>query len=202
MVGSIFAPPNHEGTEAGSRLEASETVAAKEADRREQRELSNDPLLPTIVRRHRTQEQPVTQEKRFEPLVPVSTQMNTPRSLADAIDPGSSDEKKTETAPVPTFTPLMPVREQRPISLARPPAPPAQQSANPLATPPASPARQPAGHAVPQRAIEREPDEIQIHIGRVEVLAVPQTQTPVIPRTPRKAPSLDDYLRRRDGRSS
>jgi hypothetical protein len=43
----------------------------------------------------------------------------------------------------------------------------------------------------------REPDEIQIHIGRIEVVAVPQQQA-VRPaaKSSRKSPSLDDYLKR------
>ena len=46
----------------------------------------------------------------------------------------------------------------------------------------------------------REPDEIQIHIGRIEVTAVPPpVARPVAPPT-RKGPSLDEYLSRRDGR--
>lgn len=48
----------------------------------------------------------------------------------------------------------------------------------------------------------REPDEIEIHIGRIEVTAV-QTAAPVPPAKPRRlAPSLDDYLRRRNRRNS
>ena len=50
--------------------------------------------------------------------------------------------------------------------------------------------------ATPSRAS----DEIEIHIGRIEVTAVqpaPTRTTPV--KSPRRAPSLDDYLRRRDG---
>ena len=46
----------------------------------------------------------------------------------------------------------------------------------------------------------RSTDEIEIHIGRIEVTAVqpaPTRTTPV--KSPRRAPSLDDYLRRRDG---
>ncbi|HEX9200064.1 MAG TPA: hypothetical protein VF865_10935 [Acidobacteriaceae bacterium] len=49
-------------------------------------------------------------------------------------------------------------------------------------------------------ATVREPDEIQIHIGRIEVTAVPQATRPAPPPV-RKALSLDDYLKRRDGRA-
>jgi hypothetical protein len=47
---------------------------------------------------------------------------------------------------------------------------------------------------------EREPDEIQIHIGRIEVTAV-QPSAPRAPTPPDKAISLDAYLERRNGRA-
>lgn len=53
-----------------------------------------------------------------------------------------------------------------------------------------------------RRGTPREPDEIQIHIGRIEVIAVPPAPAPPAPQKPRRgAPSLDEYLRRRDGKS-
>jgi len=57
--------------------------------------------------------------------------------------------------------------------------------------------------AVPlRRRTEQPPDEIQIHIGRIEVIAVPPAQTPPAPPKPRRgSPSLDEYLRRRGGKS-
>jgi len=39
------------------------------------------------------------------------------------------------------------------------------------------------------------PDEIQIHIGRIEVTAAPPPAAPPIRRPPRKTPSLDEYLK-------
>lgn len=51
----------------------------------------------------------------------------------------------------------------------------------------------------PTRA-KREPDEIQIHIGRIEVTAV-QPPTPRAPTPPDRAISLDAYLERRNGRA-
>jgi hypothetical protein len=48
----------------------------------------------------------------------------------------------------------------------------------------------------------REPDEINIHIGRIEVTAVqPAAATGSGPRARRSGTSLDDYLRQRDRRS-
>lgn len=51
----------------------------------------------------------------------------------------------------------------------------------------------------PNRA-GREPDEIQIHIGRIEVTAV-QAPAPRAPRAPDTGISLDAYLERRNGRA-
>lgn len=48
---------------------------------------------------------------------------------------------------------------------------------------------------------EREPDKVEIHIGRIEVTAVPQeTPRPAATR-PRKSLDLGEYLKRRDGRA-
>lgn len=48
-----------------------------------------------------------------------------------------------------------------------------------------------------------EPDEIHIHIGRIEVTAVQPAPARPAPTAPRpRTPSLSEYLRRRDGRPS
>lgn len=57
----------------------------------------------------------------------------------------------------------------------------------------------PAFQSSPPRAgAEREPGEIEIHIGRIEVTAVTGPAASPPPLKPaRKAPSLDEYLQRR-----
>jgi len=82
--------------------------------------------------------------------------------------------------------------------------------------PPAPFGGNPAGSAEPARiaadrgrtrsggvpAAPREPDEVNIHIGRIEVTAAqPPPLRPAAPKAHRKAPSLDEYLRRRGGRA-
>ena len=51
------------------------------------------------------------------------------------------------------------------------------------------------------RPMGREPDEIQIHIGRIEVTAVPQAPARSAIRPARKGQSLEEYLSRRDRRA-
>lgn len=53
----------------------------------------------------------------------------------------------------------------------------------------------------PSRPAQPQPEEIQVHIGRIEVLAVPQTAPRQAAAPARKGLSLDEYLSRRNGRS-
>jgi hypothetical protein len=48
---------------------------------------------------------------------------------------------------------------------------------------------------------EREPDKIEIHIGRIEVTAVPQEAPRPAAARARKSLNLSEYLKRRDGRA-
>jgi hypothetical protein len=47
----------------------------------------------------------------------------------------------------------------------------------------------------------REPDQIEIHIGRIEVTAVPQPQARPAAPAPRKSLNLDEYLKRQNRRA-
>lgn len=51
------------------------------------------------------------------------------------------------------------------------------------------------------RSSPREPEEIQIHIGRIEVTAAPPAAARPAAVPNRKSPSLDEYLKRRPGRT-
>ena len=57
------------------------------------------------------------------------------------------------------------------------------------------------GLARQQRPPPHDTDEIQIHIGRIEVTAVPPPPVKTVPAPTRKSPSLDEYLKRRPGRA-
>jgi len=47
-----------------------------------------------------------------------------------------------------------------------------------------------------QRSPRKEMDEVHIHIGRIEVTAAPPSAPSAIPKPVRRAPNLDEYLRR------
>jgi hypothetical protein len=59
----------------------------------------------------------------------------------------------------------------------------------------------PAGEAQPAPVAPREPDEIQIHIGRIEVTAVPPKPAAPPLKQPRKSLNLAEYLKRGDRRA-
>jgi hypothetical protein len=52
---------------------------------------------------------------------------------------------------------------------------------------------------LPARSRAAEPNDVAIHIGRIEVTAVQPAPVPAPPKPPRRAPSLDEYLKRRNG---
>lgn len=52
-----------------------------------------------------------------------------------------------------------------------------------------------------RKEIERGSEDIQIHIGRIEVIAAPPPLQRTAPAATRKSESLEDYLRRRDRRA-
>jgi hypothetical protein len=54
-------------------------------------------------------------------------------------------------------------------------------------------------HARPPAGMSREPDEIQIHIGRIEVTAVPPPPLRPAPKPANKPLDLRAYLKRRGG---
>jgi hypothetical protein len=78
----------------------------------------------------------------------------------------------------------------------------AKRTESPLAAPALPSRAREAERTLPSRAAmpQREPDEIRIHIGRIEVTAAPPAPAPARVAPARKTLSLDDYLKRRNGR--
>jgi hypothetical protein len=71
---------------------------------------------------------------------------------------------------------------------------------------PFSPPRAPSAPASPARRREagasQQNDEVHIHIGRIEVTAAPPAPPLRAVKPQREGPSLEAYLRRRNGRAS
>jgi hypothetical protein len=61
--------------------------------------------------------------------------------------------------------------------------------------------RRQAGQISIAPSAQQQADDIQIHIGRIEVVAIPQPAPRPAPAPTRKGLSLDEYLSRRNGRS-
>jgi hypothetical protein len=95
---------------------------------------------------------------------------------------------------------LIPAEPFQPIATQPEPGPArAKRDANTLgAIRPQLPDGDPGRRQV--RSREAGPTEIEIHIGRIEVTAVPQTPQPPPTKPPAKSSSLDAYLNRRDPR--
>ncbi len=91
------------------------------------------------------------------------------------------------------------------ISAKRPYAPLISAALAPSPPPPSLvfPGRPEAGSSQPFASQPRASDDIEIHIGRIEVAAVHPAPARTAPARPqRRAASLDEYLKRRDGRPS
>ena len=123
---------------------------------------------------------------------PVSLESNPPMEISN------TENQPTGTKAMRPFRPLVAApfvpQESNGILSSRPPAPGTvdreRKSSN-------------AGVSKNLNKTIREPDEIQIHIGRIEVTAVQAAAPAAAVSKPRKsAPSLDEYLRRRDRRTS
>jgi hypothetical protein len=152
------------------------------------------PLMP---RRPDAAEIPLAAREPADAAVPA---LPVPADPGDAVRPSSAGSRKDLVS-----TPIADALRLDPLVAADPPASSREREIAP------TPARRPretpgvapgdaARRAVPPRPLPAV-DDIQIHIGRVEVIALaPAAARPAAPPA-RKAMSLDEYLRRRDGRA-
>jgi len=137
----------------------------------------------------------------FKPLVELPQQkaVFVPSALqhpAEASRRGDAIPTADQSERPPELAPEFPIA-QRPLpgEPARSPMP-TLRIASPVAAPPHESSPFPRQlHAAPPQASE--PDSIEIHIGRIEVLAAPQRPAqPAAPPPARKSLDLVDYLRR------
>lgn len=132
---------------------------------------------------------------RFEPLFPE----RRPPDVLGPVAPGeSAGPGSTETSPSLDATDILPGRarhrSENPSSSLVP------QARSVLTTPPhldprPRPAPMPSPAFGSNQPEGRAADEIQIHIGRVEVVALAPPQQPTAPERKRHTLRLDDYLR-------
>ena len=202
VVRSLFSAPEHGITPETFAEEIVASNAGREFYEPTRRQMP--PALPEIDRRAGGRSNGLEQPSRLVATEQVSgerastnpdaTGLELPRHRASSRQPDGEGDSRVESSPN--------VFEAERIS-ARDPFTPLTTEALVPSSPTAAigKARESAASssktfATPSRA----PDDIEIHIGRIEVTAVqsaPARTTTV--KSPRRSPSLDDYLRRRDG---
>lgn len=130
------------------------------------------------------------------PLFLIVTERPTPPAPR-AVSAGPFDAPET-AAVVPTPRSSGPPAILPAPIVASAPAAWAERDRRPLVA--AAFVAQPTGASRRRPSPERQSEEVQIHIGRIEVTAVAaEPARPVAVQPPRKAASLSAYLRRRDG---
>jgi len=198
MLGSVYSPASYRSTDES--LEQNVTVGSLDAGSRPERgeqvaeTRQKTTLLPPVqltgpspvgAAEYAHPESPPSEQPSYAPLLSAAPNQ-TPRqevtpetAIASRQDESSGDR---------TYAPLMIQPPLRPAALT----PPSEQ--------PAAAASRSAERSSPRQA-EHEPDEIQIHIGRIEVTAVQQAPARAPLKTLHKGQSLDEYLKRRDRRA-
>lgn len=191
MVGSIYAGAAFAdrgiasaaiaATEEGLYVNSTEPVKAEDGVR----VMKSDPRrIETLRPEERTEEK--NAEARQTGLAPFRSLLNEVRSenAAARIHAGPTDAKESELPRRREFhyEPLLPP-EARSVYVTAPAGPMKSDSVSRSA---------PA---------QRDPDRIEIHIGRIEVTAIPQEAPRPVAARARKSLDLGDYLKRRDGRT-
>jgi len=178
-VGSLFAPTENARLPVESAVEAAaRPELQKPHDRAEIPEdaaLQPERLMNT---------EPVTSQSQLTASANRRPEARVPESRSSQPRPENEREAR------PAFQALLPPSKNRVDTQAV------------LAPRLAAPSSRSQGKPESAAPSQREPDEIQIHIGRIEVSAVQQpAPAPEAVRNSRKSPSLDEYLRRRDRRA-
>jgi hypothetical protein len=216
LLGSLFSAPTQAHNEpleqsvvslrsspvsAGDDLQAQVAAAPRQSPSHvDDTRPAPNPLLPSIQTADAaplpsTRETPdssptIAEAVSLRPLLsPMLETDSTPAKIEDSTNP-VAELKNDEAGAQRVYTPLVTDSLARPVSQN---VPAANSSLPPAALP--RERRDSTARSQP------EPDEIQIHIGRIEVTAVQQAPARPVARPSRKAPSLDDYLNRRGGRA-
>lgn len=222
LVGSVFAGPetSRKQSPLAYNLDVADTAAAPlsafgradqavEIQELAARELPRDPgqgtprLSPLLPVESATLPRPSPQTVRasisasqdnsaFETLLPTG-QQQMPGHETNIPTPESDSEDKRQNA----YTALMPIKT---VATQMKTAVAAISGGREFGGNPGRSAGQNARNLQTARRAQREPDQIEIHIGRIEVAAIPQAQAAPAARVSRKAESLSEYLARRDKR--
>ena len=132
----------------------------------------------------------------LQPLLPPAAHENVPVSSdLHQAGPGESEAgpqlEASRSQQPRIFTPLIQSSAQSSIQKT------AQQGISPLSSVVPASRADAVRHQPRDKAPEREPDAIEIHIGRIEVLTAPQQQEQRRPApAPRKSLDLGEYLKR------
>jgi hypothetical protein len=203
VVGSIFSTPRPDASFESS----GEVAIVPSGDRREflANAVSQTAFSSPSARRLRGAVDAIEGELPAKSIPTMqSAAVSTPASTTRADSEGSSSERPRNSnqfdgrvesaASVAESATTSEKRTYVPLITATPSAPPASFGSS----------RKPeAESSQPLVSRSRATDDIEIHIGRIEVAAVHPAPTRTAPVKPqRRAASLDEYLKRRDGRSS
>lgn len=193
MVGSVFSPsanqvdaeartPSFAPGELSQHREARERTPEQNVQIPQPAPLiPHHPLLPPLRRIQASNEGTPTPSppKKIDTPGSVTPDLESVRPAPVAQKQGASQQ--------PAYEPLMRVDAVR---------------SEPKIIQQAGSSRRDTGRQEAVRREEREADDIQIHIGRIEVLAVPPAPPVARPASAAQKPSsLDDYLQRRDRRT-
>ncbi|HUI83243.1 MAG TPA: hypothetical protein VL240_03420 [Candidatus Binatia bacterium] len=201
MLGSVYSPVEY--GRGGETLEQNIAVTAREAtgaspqEPEEYREPQPalTPLLPPG--QPASAARPMSQEATgAQPVRSVPVEFQPLLSAAPNPDSASERQPRRATSSEANRRDEQAVGDYKPL-LAEAPArtrPPQVASPKPKRTGAAE-------DRTSSRRTENEPDDIQIHIGRIEVTAVQQAPQRAPLKALHKGQSLDEYLKRRDRRA-
>ena len=219
MVGSVFSPQHQAGTSEAPLREASVLISSQansDAKRSPEdakarsvssEEKSSGTLEPNRLRAPGPVYTPLiskvdaiqSKNKQSEdfsgPAEETSSSHLAERSTVEALPETSAHpgERTEELVLTHVYTPKMSESTVRSSSLKMP-----AQKMDPFA---AAPRSTPRGNSSRRSGTpSQQPDEIQIHIGRIEVTAVQQSPVPPAVKPARKGLSLDEYLQRANRR--
>src|SRR5262249_2431371 len=189
LVRPLFAPPPEPFREVATEAFAQGPEHASRATTRTE----SIPPAPDIESTRAASPQPLLPRVSEEPPKPAPPRRPATPASPRAAPPPEHAQSEAAALPPPSRGATHTTSFVHPVQVSR-------DAVQPLMPPVAIPARAPV--AMPPPPAQPPLDDIQIHIGRIEVHAVPPAPAPraVLPK-PRHGVNLDDYLKRGRGRT-